>query len=392
MTDSEKTRRDAEFLLRAKAHAQRKRRIPADMGFQPLSDKFMEGSPVKASWLRDYLHYRQQHCGASRACLLRFLAEAGADHSALADRSRGSLLGLAIGDAIGTTLEFRKRDEVFVSDMVGGGPFSLPAGYWTDDTSMACCLAYSLIKCQGFDPKHVMQSFAKWYLYGAYSPTGACFDIGGITRAAIDRFLRTGDVFAGSTDPDSAGNGSLMCLAPVPIYYADDFAGAVDKAAESSRVTHGAIEAVDACRYFAALIHGALRGEPKERLLAPLYSPEPGYWTSFPLAEKIEAIARGSYKNKARLEIKSSGYVVDTLEAALWALYRSEDFRSGLLDAVNLAGDADTVGAVYGQLAGALYGETRVPIAWIQKLYGMQGFYHFAMDLRNRRSSPHQRR
>lgn len=381
MTDTEKQKRDAEFLLKAKAQVARRRQIPSDMGFQPVSDKFAEGSPVKAPWLRDYLHYRRQNSGASREDLFRFLAKNGADSSELADRSRGSLLGLAIGDAVGTTLEFRNRDEASVSDMVGGGPFSLQAGYWTDDTSMACCLAYSLIKNRGLDPKHVMQSFTTWYLYGAYSPTGACFDIGGTTRAAIDLFLKTGDVFAGSTDPGTAGNGSLMRLAPVPIYYVDDFTAVVEKAAESSRLTHGAVEAVDACRYLAALIYGALRGESKERLLEALYSPEPGYWAAFPLTEKIEAIARGSYKNKMRSEIKSSGYVVDTLEAALWAFYRSKDFRAGLLDAVNLADDADTVGAVYGQLAGAFYGETRLPINWILKLYGMQGFYHFAMDL-----------
>lgn len=381
MTDMEKSKRDAEFLLKAKAQVARKRQIPADMGFLPLSDKFSEGAPVKAPWLKDYLDYRLLNRGKSREELLRFLAKLGADSSELADRSRGSLLGLAIGDAVGTTLEFRARDEVVVSDMVGGGPFSLQPGYWTDDTSMACCLAYSLIKSHGFDPKHVMQSFAAWYLYGAYSPTGACFDIGGTTRAAIDLFLRTGEPFAGSADPGTAGNGSLMRLAPVPIYYVDNFAVAVERAAESSRLTHGAREAVDACRYLGALICGALRGESKERLLEPLYSPEPGHWASFPLAEKIEAIARGSYKNKARSEIRSSGYVVDTLEAALWAFHRSKDFRSGLLDAVNLADDADTVGAVYGQLAGAFYGETRLPIEWIVKLHGMQGFYHFAMDL-----------
>jgi len=383
MAHSEESKKDTEFLLSAKARALSKREIPADMDFLPLSDKFTEGAPVKAPWLADYLRYRQRNPAASREGLLRFLAEAGADHSDWADRSRGSLLGLAMGDAVGTTLEFRQRDELVVSDMVGGGPSSLQAGHWTDDTSMACCLAYSLIKRNGFDPMHVMQSFATWYRHGAYSPTGACFDIGGTTRAAIERFLLTGEVFAGSTDPDTAGNGSLMRLAPIPLYYADDFAIGVEMAAESSRLTHGAIEAVDACRYLAALIYGALQGESKAQLLGTLYSPVPGYWTSFPLAERIEAIARGSYKNKTRSQIRSSGYVVDTLEAALWAFYRADDYRTGLLNAVNLAGDADTVGAVYGQLAGAFYGETRLPIAWILKLYGVQGFYHFAMDLRN---------
>jgi ADP-ribosyl-[dinitrogen reductase] hydrolase len=201
------------------------------------------------------------------------------------------------------------------------------------------------------------------------------------TRKALERFLTDGEPYAGSTDPFSAGNGSLSRLAPVVLFFSDDFETAIYFAGESSRTTHQAIEAIDACRYFAALLFGAINGESKEKLLTGLYSPVPGYWSDHPLTPSIEQIARGSYKNKPRDQIASSGYVVHTLEAALWAFYRNDDFRSGLLEAVNLAGDADSVGAVYGQLAGAYYGETSLPIEWILHLHEAQGFYHFAEDI-----------
>lgn len=377
---------DQAFVEKAKARLERQKSV-GDMGFSPLSNKFSEGANVRMPWLSEYLIDRKQ-LALSKADLYSALSKHGVSTPKLFDRYCGALLGLAIGDALGTTLEFEQRDVRHVTDIVGGGPFGLKAGYWTDDTSMACCLAYSLIKCKGFDAKHVMECFSKWYLHGAYSPTGTCFDIGGTTRAAIDDFLKSGDPYAGSDDPQAAGNGSLMRLAPVVLYYFDDFERLVHYASESSRVTHAASEAVDACRYFSGLLYGALIGETKDALLAENYAPIPGYWQANPLSPAVANIARGSYKNKSRAEIKSSGYVVDTLEAALWSFYRTDDFRSALIDAVNLGGDADTIGAVCGQIAGAFYGETEIPIDWAVKTYGMQGFYHFAMDMMSAQDTP----
>ena len=142
---------------------------------------------------------------------------------------------------------------------------------------------------------------------------------------------------------------------------------------QSCLLTHGAVEAVDACRYFAALLFGALRGEDKSALLSPYYSPFSDYWKRFPLCPAIDGIARGEYKPKSRDQINSSAYVVLTLEAALWAFHRSNDFRAGLLEAVNLAGDADAVGSVFGQIAGAHYGEMTIPyrsISWLTEAHG----------------------
>jgi ADP-ribosyl-[dinitrogen reductase] hydrolase len=274
----------------------------------------------------------------------------------LLSRYRGCLLGLAVGDALGTSLEFSPPGTfTSIDDMIGGGPFHLRPGQWTDDTSMALCLATSLIERRGFDPVDQLQRYVRWWREGYLSSTGSCFDIGSTVRSALARFLQTREPFPGSTDPHTAGNGSIMRLAPVVLYYARQPEQAIHFAAESSRTTHGAPEAIDACRYFAALMLAVLGGKNKDEILRDQH-------TSF--APKIAALAAGSFKLKQPPQIRGTGYVVASLEAALWAFYHARDFREGTLLAVNLGDDADTTGAVYGQLAGAFYGEDGIPAAW----------------------------
>jgi ADP-ribosylglycohydrolase len=280
-------------------------------------------------------------------------------------RCRGALLGLAAGDALGTTLEFTRPGSFApISTIVGGGPFHLQPGQWTDDTSMALCLATSLVEHGGFDARDQLERYVRWWRDGYLSSTGSCFDIGVTVRAALGRFSSSGDTSAGSTDPKTAGNGSLMRLAPVALAYADNPRLAIARAADSSRTTHAAPAAIDACRYFAGLLVGALRGEPRERLVAPRYSPVPGLWDAEPLVAEIDAVAAGSFKIRQPPQVRGTGYVVASLEAALWAFYNSENFRDGCLLAVNLGEDADTTGAVYGQIAGAYYGESDIPADW----------------------------
>ncbi len=289
----------------------------------------------------------------------------------LQDRYRGTLLGLATGDAVGTTVEFSAPGSFPpVADLVGGGPFGLEPGQWTDDTSMALCLAASLTECRGFDARDQMERYLRWHRDGYLSSTGRCFDIGNTVRTALHRFAHDPDKnpYAGSTDANSAGNGSLMRLAPVPLFYADDPAEAIRRAAESSRTTHGARTAVDACRYMAALIVGALRGASKEDLLKGPFAPAGWDWSSEPLAPEIKEIAQGSFRHRAPPEIRGTGHVVRSLEAALWAFYRSDGFREGCLLAVNLGDDADTTAAIYGQLAGAFYGASEIPDAWLDRV------------------------
>src|SRR4030042_1718135 len=181
------------------------------------------------------------------------------------ERYRGSLLGLAVGDALGTTLEFKAPGTFApIKEIIGDGPFHLKPGEWTDDTSMALCLAESLIECKGFDPLDQLERYLRWYRESHLSSTGTCFDIGDTTRSALLRFERTREPYCGPTDPNSAGNGSIMRLAPVPLYYATNPKEAIERSGESSRTTHGAQTAIDACRYLGALIVGAVNGVSKE--------------------------------------------------------------------------------------------------------------------------------
>lgn len=300
------------------------------------------------------------------------------------ERYRGSLLGLAVGDALGVPLEFQMPGSFTpIDDMTGGGVFKLSPGQWTDDTSMALCLAESLLERQGFDPADQLERYLRWYREGYLSSTGMCFDIGNTVRAALEQFERTGNPYCGSPDPRSAGNGSIMRLAPVPLFFAQNPWEAVVKSGESSLTTHGAAVCVDACRYLGALLLGAIMGFSKAELLADRFEPVPGVWQDAPLDQKIAEIASGSFKRRNPPEIRGTGYVAASLEAALWAFYRSSSFREGALLAVNLGDDADTTGAVYGQLAGAFYGESGIPADWRAKIFGRDLIKSFAEQIFN---------
>jgi ADP-ribosyl-[dinitrogen reductase] hydrolase len=246
--------------------------------------------------------------------------------------------------------------------MIGGGPFDLRPGQWTDDTSMALCLAESLIECRGFDPLDQMRRYLKWYETGYMSSVGRCFDIGATVYAALMRFQQTGNPFAGPTDPHSAGNGCIMRLAPVPMFYCNNLVLAEHYSAESARTTHGAPECIDAARLFGRILVRALQGYSKtDVLLADSHS--------FHASPAIVALAQGSYTNKTENEIRGSGYVVQSLEAALWCFFQTASFRDAVLAAANLGDDADTTAAVCGQLAGAFYGWSSIPQSWREQLF-----------------------
>lgn len=229
---------------------------------------------------------------------------------------------------------------------------------------VALCLEESHIECRGFDSADQMKRYVRWWQEGYLSSTGKFFDIGNTIGAALSTFIETGNPFSGPTDSHSAGNGSLMRLVPVPLFFAGDLRKAIEKSGESSRTTYGARIAIDACRYFAALILGAINGEDKEILLSDHYTPDPSYWQEHPLVPEIAELAAGSFKQKSPPDIKRTGYVVPSLEVALWALHHGESFEEGCLMAVNLGDDADTTGAIYGQLAGVFYGERGIPLLW----------------------------
>ena len=282
------------------------------------------------------------------------------------DRGLGSLLGLAVGDAIGTTLEFSRRDSrPHVAGMEGGGPFRLAPGEWTDDTSMALCLADSLLERGCLDQRDLMERFVRWWKHGENSV--GCRDIGVTTSAALQRFLDTDNPVAGSTDPRTAGNGSIMRLAPVALRWQGDAESALGAAREQSVTTHGAPAAIEGCALLASILLDGITSGDKSEALRDRSSSE----------SSIDVVARGSWRTKTREEIRSSGYVVHTLEAALWAVDQSGDFRTAALSAANLGEDADTVAAVAGQIAGSIWGLSAIPphwrlqLAWRDKIEGL---------------------
>lgn len=276
------------------------------------------------------------------------------------DRALGAFVGLAVGDALGTTLEFAPRDSrPPVTDIVGGGPFGLKPGEWTDDTAMALALAESLAGRDTLDPRDLMDRFVAWWQHGEYSPAGHAFDIGTTTELALARYLETNNPFAGSTDPRTAGNGSLMRLAPVALRFFGDRRRLDLVAAEQSKTTHAAEEAVDACRAFAGLLADAIEGMPRAEVLRA---------REFRGAPAIARVLAGSWRGLPRDRVRSSGYVCDTLEAALWSVGRTSGFEGAVILAANLGDDADTVAAVTGQLAGALYGLDAIPDRWLDRL------------------------
>ena len=287
----------------------------------------------------------------------------------LIKRYRGSLLGLAVGDALGAPLE-SKPPGTFkpVENMTSGGIFNLDAGQWTDDTALALCLAESLIKTKGFDPFDQMNRYLKWYKEGHLSSTGKCFGIGSNTLQSLQRFEKNGKLSDIPINSNATTNGSLMRLAPVPLAFCNDPVMAIERSGDSSKTTHSAQVAVDSCRYMGALIVGALYSVPKKELLSKRYCPAKEYWKNHPLSPEVDEVAIGSFKSKEPPQIKGAQYVVRSLEAALWAFYKTDSFQEGCLLAVNLGADADTTGAIYGQLAGAYYGEQEIPDSWLVKL------------------------
>lgn len=280
---------------------------------------------------------------------------------AIRDRALGSLVGLAVGDAIGTTVEFRQRGSFDpITDMIGGGPFDLRPGEWTDDTSMAVALSESLIARGGLDERDLLTRFCRWFREGENSVTGRCFDIGNVTATALTHFEQTGDVHAGPTDRMTAGNGSLMRLSPCAIRYWQSSDQLRDAARRQSYTTHGATETVDACEAFSAVLASAIQGRPLSDVLSASYGHAHG--------DGVQAIIEGSWKAKHRDDIRSSGYVLHSLEAALWCMGSSGSFSEAVLKAVNLGDDADTTGAIAGQLAGAFYGLSGISERWRKRL------------------------
>jgi ADP-ribosyl-[dinitrogen reductase] hydrolase len=288
------------------------------------------------------------------------------------DKAKGLLMGLAVGDAVGTTLEFQARDSSHIYDMVGGGPFNLNAGEWTDDTSMALCLAETYIEKNCCDMDFFREKLISWYKTGHNSSNGVCFDIGNTTRYALEQVIKHGPDWLGNNSPETAGNAALIRHAPVAIFRRKSFIDGWRDASIQSMSTHCAPESIDCCQYINVILHYLLNGFGKDEAFSP---------HKIPFLVRVLIINAGEYKEKHRDQIRSSGYVIDTLEAALWAVWHTDNFKDAILLAANLADDADSVAATAGQLAGALYGLSGIPAEWVDKIVDKDRILSMAEEL-----------
>ncbi|MGJ3241789.1 MAG: ADP-ribosylglycohydrolase family protein [Opitutales bacterium] len=291
----------------------------------------------------------------------------------------GSLLGLAVGDSLGMPCEGLPRGSFpKTTGLANGGPHQARIGEWTDDTSLACCLAESLVRHGGWNPHDAADRFRQWLSAGYWSSRERAFGIGRTTERAIERFCQTGDPYAGIEDPNTSGNGSLMRLAPVPLFLYRD-PRVLDRAEDSSRLTHGSLICRHACRLMAAILVDLIKGLEKATILHPdnlmIAAPRDGF------CPEIAAIAAGSFLDKGIDEIETTGYVVHTLEATLWCWYRCPDYRKAVCLAVDLGGDTDTTAAVVGQIAGLEQGIDAIPRAWQEALVYRQAITRLSEQL-----------
>jgi len=286
------------------------------------------------------------------------------------DRVRGLLLAMAAGDALGQSARgLRAADQPPPEDFAGNAARALPPGAWSDKAAMALCLAESLVRSRGVDAADQVRRYQSWQRSGHWSSTGACIGISAVTARALAAAQWSGNPYSGSHDPASASAEPLARIGPVAAWHRADVRAALEAAAGSVRVTHQAPLVLDAARYLAALLVGALAGAGKEALLAPMYSPEPGLWDAVTLRPRIRAVAEGGWRgHRPRLLVPHDQEPAAALEAVLWSFATGHDLRQCLQAAAGLGGEADTVAAITGQLAGAHYGGAALPAAWRARL------------------------
>lgn len=286
--------------------------------------------------------------------------------SELMNRFKGCFYGLAVGDALGGPLEFKRRSDTrpIVTEMVENKNFDLPPGSWSDDTSMMICIAESLTVTGRGEQDRVdqLERFTRWWREGHNSVNGHCFDIGSTVKTALRRFKFFKNPVALTDDEMFQGNGSLMRLAPVPMMFWNDTERAGVESALSSETTHANSLCKDICKLFGKMVARGLQGLSKNEILATDSDKMSEY------DPMLAPVFEGAYRGKTRDEIHSDSWVIHTIETVLWAFSTTETFEEGLVRIVNLAEDADTNGAIYGMLAGAYYGYDAIPRRWLDAL------------------------
>lgn len=291
------------------------------------------------------------------------------------NKIKSVLFGVAIGDALGVPVEFKSRENIRkapVKDMIGYGTYNLPPGTFSDDSSLTFCLAEALTST--FDLTNIAQNFVKWLYSNYWTSRGSVFDVGITTRLAIDRIVR-GDSpdLAGSIDSTSNGNGSLMRIAPLLFYLLDKpINERFEITKQVSSITHGHIRSIIACFYYLEFARQLAEQRDKFEIYSNLKTEVSDYLNSISIHPKeielFDRILKHDIHTVSEDKIYSSGYVLHTLEASIWCLLTTDNYKDTVLKAVNLGDDSDTTGAVTGGLAGLLYGFDSIPTEWIEQL------------------------
>lgn len=264
-----------------------------------------------------------------------------------------AIMGFAVGDALGVPAEFKKRDTFHISGMTGFGTHNQPAGTWSDDTSMTLATMESIARTGGIEPEDIMHNFSEWMINNKFTPHGKVFDYGASTYRAIMRYVGgTKAEYCGDTDFECNGNGALMRILPLAVI--ENISPAQVQAVAG--LTHAHEISQKACMLYIVIAKMIISGKSFRDFIESVTEYSDAYFY-------LNSIA-----TLGRDEIKSTGYVADTLQAALWCLYHTHSYRDCVLTAVNLGEDTDTIAAVAGGLAGLVYGvggEAGIPEDWI---------------------------
>ena len=288
---------------------------------------------------------------------------------------KSALFGVAIGDSLGVPVEFSPREKLLqdpITDMTGYGTYNLPPGTWSDDSSLTFCLAESL--CSGYDTDHMGELFVKWYYQDYWTSTGHVFDIGIVTRNALYKIKNgTKAELAGGREENDNGNGSLMRILPLVFAIKDlPIEERFERTKQVSSITHGHIRAVMACFYYLEFARQLIEGKSKFDIYEDLQTTLPSFFnnTGIESAEiaHFDRLFKANIATLSELEIRSGGYVIEAIEASIWCLLTTENYKEAVLKAVNLGHDTDTTAAVTGGIAGLLYGFDEIPKDWVKKI------------------------
>jgi len=300
------------------------------------------------------------------------------------------LFGIAIGDALGVPVEFKSRETISlnpVTDMMGFGTYNLPPGTFSDDSSLAFCLAEALT--HEFDLQRIGTNFVSWLNDNFWTPRGTVFDVGIATSQAIRRLQRGCDPeLAGGTDVSDNGNGSLMRILPLLVYIKDKpLADRYLTTRQVSSITHGHIRSLIACFYYLEFARLILLGNDKFQAYRILQKEIPEYLHTLSINPEelklFDRLINGNIYDVPGKDIYSSGYVLHTLEASIWCFLTTDNYKTATLKAVNLGEDTDTTGAVTGGLAGILYGFDTIPKSWLKQIARKDDIENLANRLRD---------